>query len=61
VLIPRSTFFALLAIPDINLYVNDQASSSYWRGKADRESLQRVYGISFPDSKRLKVCHIHSF
>nr|CAB3490479.1 unnamed protein product [Digitaria exilis] len=32
-----------------------KASSSYWRGKADRESLQRVYGISFPDSRRLKV------
>lgn len=31
-----------------------KASSSYWRGKSDRESLQRVYGISFPDSKRLK-------
>uniref|UniRef100_A0A0D9X2N7 Probable threonine--tRNA ligase, cytoplasmic n=1 Tax=Leersia perrieri TaxID=77586 RepID=A0A0D9X2N7_9ORYZ len=31
-----------------------KASSSYWRGQADRESLQRVYGISFPDSKRLK-------
>ncbi|KAL5682792.1 hypothetical protein ACJX0J_009177, partial [Zea mays] len=30
-----------------------KASSSYWRGKADRESLQRVYGISFPDSRRL--------
>ncbi|CAA6672500.1 unnamed protein product [Spirodela intermedia] len=31
-----------------------KASSSYWRGKAERESLQRVYGISFPDPKRLK-------
>ncbi|XP_074568032.1 threonine--tRNA ligase, mitochondrial 1 [Curcuma longa] len=31
-----------------------KASASYWRGKSDRESLQRVYGISFPDSKRLK-------
>eukprot|EP00850_Spirogloea_muscicola_P013987 SM000098S25067 [mRNA] locus=s98:80:6046:+ [translate_table: standard] len=31
-----------------------KASASYWRGRADRESLQRVYGISFPDSKRLK-------
>ncbi|XP_078431280.1 threonyl-tRNA synthetase [Wolffia australiana] len=31
-----------------------KASSSYWRGKSDRESLQRVYGISFPDPKRLK-------
>uniref|UniRef100_A0ACD5TTM6 Uncharacterized protein n=1 Tax=Avena sativa TaxID=4498 RepID=A0ACD5TTM6_AVESA len=30
------------------------ASSSYWRGKEERESLQRVYGVSFPDSKRLK-------
>ncbi|KAL4185465.1 hypothetical protein AMTRI_Chr10g6100 [Amborella trichopoda] len=31
-----------------------KASSSYWRGKVDRESLQRVYGISFPDPKKLK-------
>ncbi|PWZ55247.1 Threonine--tRNA ligase, mitochondrial 1 [Zea mays] len=30
-----------------------KASSSYWRGKVDRESLKRVYGISFPDSRRL--------
>ncbi|KAF6214978.1 hypothetical protein GE061_009726 [Apolygus lucorum] len=29
-------------------------SSSYWEGKADAESLQRVYGISFPDSKQMK-------
>ncbi|GFY76616.1 threonine--tRNA ligase 1, cytoplasmic [Trichonephila inaurata madagascariensis] len=29
-------------------------SSTYWEGKADAESLQRVYGISFPDSKQLK-------
>ncbi|KAA3461032.1 threonine--tRNA ligase, mitochondrial 1 [Gossypium australe] len=31
-----------------------KASSAYWRGNKDRESLQRVYGISFPDQKRLK-------
>ncbi|CBI39735.3 hypothetical protein VitviT2T_030000 [Vitis vinifera] len=31
-----------------------KASSAYWRGNRDRESLQRVYGISYPDSKRLK-------
>ncbi|KAM7251471.1 hypothetical protein ACFE04_023354 [Oxalis oulophora] len=31
-----------------------KASSAYWRGKKDRESLQRVYGISFNDPKRLK-------
>eukprot|EP00899_Mesostigma_viride_P012864 jgi/Mesvir1/21579/Mv04019-RA.1 len=31
-----------------------KASAAYWRGKADREALQRVYGISFPDAKKLK-------
>ncbi|XP_059479612.1 threonine--tRNA ligase 1, cytoplasmic isoform X3 [Neocloeon triangulifer] len=29
-------------------------SASYWEGKADKESLQRIYGISFPDNKQLK-------
>lgn len=29
-------------------------SSSYWEGDSNRESLQRVYGISFPDAKQLK-------
>lgn len=29
-------------------------SSTYWEGKADQESLQRIYGISFPDNKQLK-------
>jgi len=37
-----------------------QASSAYWRGSKDRESLQRVYGISYPDQKRLKVFFINS-
>ncbi|CAG2121071.1 unnamed protein product, partial [Medioppia subpectinata] len=31
-----------------------KSSSSYWEGKADQESLQRVYGISFPDPKQLR-------
>ncbi|KAL0746693.1 hypothetical protein Bca101_028695 [Brassica carinata] len=31
-----------------------RASSAYWRGSKDRESLQRVYGISYPDQKQLK-------
>ncbi|GMT34356.1 hypothetical protein PFISCL1PPCAC_25653, partial [Pristionchus fissidentatus] len=31
-----------------------KSSASYWEGKADAESLQRVYGISFPDPKQLK-------
>ncbi len=29
-------------------------SSSYWEGNSKMESLQRIYGISFPDSKQLK-------
>lgn len=29
-------------------------SSTYWEGKADAETLQRIYGISFPDPKQLK-------
>ncbi|XP_046472210.1 threonine--tRNA ligase 1, cytoplasmic isoform X2 [Neodiprion pinetum] len=29
-------------------------SSTYWEGNAEAETLQRVYGISFPDTKQLK-------
>jgi len=29
-------------------------SATYWEGKAEAESLQRIYGISFPDSKQMK-------
>ncbi|XP_014670263.1 PREDICTED: threonine--tRNA ligase, cytoplasmic-like [Priapulus caudatus] len=32
-------------------------SSTYWEGKAEAESLQRIYGISFPDTKQLKEWH----
>jgi len=31
-----------------------KASASYWEGKTDAESLQRIYGVSFPDPKQLK-------
>jgi threonyl-tRNA synthetase len=31
-----------------------KCSSSYWEGNAEKESLQRIYGISFPDPKQLK-------
>ncbi|KAK3200546.1 hypothetical protein Dsin_023961 [Dipteronia sinensis] len=30
-----------------------KAFASYWRGNKDRDSLQRVYGISYPDKKQL--------
>merc|ERR1719322_1612790 len=29
-------------------------SSAYWEGNSDAESLQRIYGVSFPDTKQLK-------
>lgn len=29
-------------------------SGAYWRGDSNREMLTRIYGISFPDKKRLK-------
>jgi len=29
-------------------------SSTYWEGKSDAETLQRIYGISFPDNKQMK-------
>lgn len=35
-----------------------KSSASYWEGRVDAESLQRVYGISFPDPKRLKEWNI---
>ncbi|MCP9265132.1 Threonine--tRNA ligase, cytoplasmic [Dirofilaria immitis] len=31
-----------------------KTSSSYWEGRSDAESLIRIYGMSFPDSKQLK-------
>jgi threonyl-tRNA synthetase len=29
-------------------------SSAYWKGDAEKESLQRVYGISFPGKEQLE-------
>eukprot|EP00697_Spironema_sp_BW2_P007996 gnl/Spiro4/22461_TR11078_c0_g1_i1.p1 gnl/Spiro4/22461_TR11078_c0_g1~~gnl/Spiro4/22461_TR11078_c0_g1_i1.p1 ORF type:complete len:730 (+),score=258.26 gnl/Spiro4/22461_TR11078_c0_g1_i1:207-2192(+) len=31
-----------------------KASSAYWLGKAENDSLQRIYGVSFPNDKMLK-------
>lgn len=38
----------------IKAFAITKNSSTYWEGKADAETLQRVYGISFPDTKQLK-------
>ena len=35
-----------------------KVSGAYWRGNAENKQLQRIYGISFPDEKRLKE-YIH--
>merc|ERR1712141_945761 len=31
-----------------------KSSATYWEGNSEAESLQRIYGVSFPDSKQLK-------
>jgi threonyl-tRNA synthetase len=54
------TFFWSNHINANTLVLQFQASSAYWRGDKDRESLQRVYGISFPDQKRLTVISIYT-
>eukprot|EP00211_Chloroparvula_japonica_P004488 CAMPEP_0119129924 /NCGR_PEP_ID=MMETSP1310-20130426/7471_1 /TAXON_ID=464262 /ORGANISM="Genus nov. species nov., Strain RCC2339" /LENGTH=681 /DNA_ID=CAMNT_0007120385 /DNA_START=360 /DNA_END=2405 /DNA_ORIENTATION=+ len=33
-------------------------SSAYWMGKKENDSLQRVYGVTFPNAKELKA-HLH--
>jgi threonyl-tRNA synthetase len=33
--------------------MSSQNSSSYFLGDANNDSLQRIYGISFPDKKQL--------
>ncbi len=38
----------------IKSFAVTKSSSSYWEGNAEAESLQRVYGISFPDPKQMK-------
>jgi threonyl-tRNA synthetase len=34
-------------------------SSAYWLGKSENPSLQRVYGISFPNKQLLTVSPLH--
>lgn len=44
----------LAALNKIKAFKVLKTSGAYWRGDSDREMLTRVYGISFPDRKRLK-------
>ncbi|KAK3097471.1 hypothetical protein FSP39_009935 [Pinctada imbricata] len=38
----------------IKAFAVTKNSATYWEGKSDAESLQRLYGISFPDAKQMK-------
>lgn len=45
-------------VPDtsrIKEFMITKINASYWLGKEGNDSLQRVYGISFPDSKQMKA------
>jgi threonyl-tRNA synthetase len=44
--VPNTGFVRVLEVTD--------SSSSYWQGKAENDSLQRVYGISFRSKEELK-------
>jgi threonyl-tRNA synthetase len=39
----------------IKAFAATRHSSTYWLADADNDTLQRMYGISFPDKKMLKV------
>lgn len=45
--VPNTGFVRVLEVTD--------SSSSYWQGKAENDSLQRVYGISFRSKEELKA------
>jgi threonyl-tRNA synthetase len=39
----------------IKAFAATRHSATNWKGDTDNDSLQRMYGISFPDKKQLKV------
>ncbi|XP_069136771.1 threonine--tRNA ligase 1, cytoplasmic-like [Argopecten irradians] len=49
-----TTYNTLIQSPKDKTHQPHLNSSTYWEGKADAENLQRIYGISFPDTKQLK-------
>jgi threonyl-tRNA synthetase len=44
----------MAALGKIKAFKVLKTSGAYWRGDSTREMLTRIYGISFPDKKRLK-------
>ncbi|KAK2117716.1 Threonine--tRNA ligase 1, cytoplasmic [Saguinus oedipus] len=53
-IIKEKQAFERLEVKKETLLAMFKNSSTYWEGKADMETLQRIYGISFPDPKMLK-------
>ena len=43
----------LKSTKEIQAFKLTKISSAYWRGDSSKESLQRIYGVSFPDKKQL--------
>ena len=39
----------------VKAFAATRHSATNWLGKTDNDSLQRMYGISFPDKKQLKI------
>ena len=39
----------------VKAFAASKHSAAYWLGDAENDSLQRLYGISFPDKKQLKA------
>jgi threonyl-tRNA synthetase len=39
----------------IKAFATMRHSASYWLGDSENDTLQRLYGITFPDKKQLKV------
>jgi threonyl-tRNA synthetase len=39
----------------VKAFAASKHSAAYWLGDAENDSLQRLYGISFPDKKQLKI------
>lgn len=49
----------LFALGKIRAFKLLKVSGAYWKGDSTREMLTRLYGISFPDKKRLKT-YLHT-
>jgi len=45
----------LTSTGEIRAFKLTKISSAYWRGDASNDSLQRIYGVSFPDKKQLRM------